>query len=90
MRIDFFRRFLRFLFVPVCMLSSVMLLHNNKVYQEIDDYCNRRQECFASCIRDNFPKLACDHVVVEVEYHGNVYSEFFYYPKAKELDSGEY
>jgi hypothetical protein len=50
------------------------------MYEEADSYCHRRKECYASCIASNFPNLDCNPMKVSLEFDGNAYSNFFYYP----------
>jgi len=52
------------------------------IYKEIDSFCNRREECFANCISDNFPLLECEKQDdILIEYQGNIYTNFFFYKK---------
>ena len=36
--------------------------------------------CHSYCITDNFPDSVCDKRDYAIEYNGNKYSKFFYYP----------
>ena len=81
MRINFFQRLLRFLFWPICAMAAAAILRHDPLYQQIHDYCERRIECFASCTNSNFPFRNCDAVTNEIEYNGNTYTDFFFYPK---------
>jgi len=46
----------------------------------IEQLCEQRHVCHGYCIADNFPDSVCDERDVKIEYNGNAYSEFFYYP----------
>lgn len=81
MRLNFVQRLLRFLFWPICAMAAVALLRYDDLYQQIADYCERRNECFASCTNNNFPFLNCDAELSEIEYNGDTYTDFFFYPK---------
>lgn len=81
MRLPFSQRFIRFLFVPITMMAALMLLNHTPVYRELAELCKRRDECFANCAVDNFPKLSCENSKVEIKYNGNFYKDFFVYPK---------
>lgn len=90
MRLSFVQRLVRFLFLPMCMFAAVSMLHQLEIYKDIDDYCVRREECLASCVRDNFPSLTCalmDDKVIE--YRGNAYEHFFVYDKPAPQIGGE-
>ena len=39
MRLNFLQRFIRFLFVPLCMAACVGILHWESVYKEVVDLC---------------------------------------------------
>ena len=81
MRLNFVQRLIRFLFVPLCMAAVVGCLHWDGTYKEILDLCDQRNACFAMCLADNFPQLNCEVVRdTVIEYRGNVYENFFYYP----------
>lgn len=62
-------------------MSAVALLRYDALYSQISDYCARRTECFAACTNDNFPFLNCDPREPEIEYNGDTYTNFFFYPK---------
>ena len=81
MRLNFIQRLLRFLFLPICAMASVAILRHDPLYAQIADYCERRVECFAACVNSNFPYLNCEARELEIEYNGNMYTEFFFYPK---------
>merc|ERR1740139_698428 len=81
MRLPFSQRFIRFLFVPITMMAALMLLNHTPIYRELAEFCKRRDECFANCARDNFPKLSCSKKKVKISYNGNLYEDFFVYPK---------
>jgi hypothetical protein len=40
--------------------------------------------CHSYCITDNFPDSVCDKKDYDLEYNGNKYSKFFYYPNPLE------
>jgi len=40
--------------------------------------------CHSYCITDNFPDSVCNKRDYEIEYNGNKYSKFFYYPNPVE------
>ena len=40
--------------------------------------------CHSYCITDNFPDSVCDKKDYPLEYNGNKYSKFFYYPNPLE------
>jgi len=89
MRLSFPLRLVRFMFMPICIMAVVSLLNRYPVYKEIDEYCQRREECFANCISDNFPNLACERSDdILIEYQGNTYTNFFFY--SKQQDSEQY
>ena len=62
-------------------MAAAAILRHDPLYQQIHDYCERRIECFASCTNSNFPFRNCDAVTNEIEYNGNTYTDFFFYPK---------
>ena len=81
MRLNFVQRLMRFLFWPICAMSVVSMLRHNDLDQIINTYCARRTECFAACTNSNFPFLNCEERKSEIEYNGNTYTDFFFYPK---------
>lgn len=40
-----------------------------------------RVDCYAHCVNDNFPSLSCTNLNISLEYNGNYYDQFYYYPK---------
>ena len=62
-------------------MAAVGMLRHDPKYQQIYEYCERRIECFAACTNTNFPLLNCEERELEIEYNGNIYTQFFYYPK---------
>ena len=40
--------------------------------------------CHSYCITDNFPDSVCDKKDYPLEYNGNKYSKFYYYPNPLE------
>lgn len=81
MRLRFPQRLMRFCFIPVCFIACMCLMHSDGVYKEIALGCKQRDACFATCIQSNFPMLNCDQVNYNIEYDGNLYENFFFYPK---------
>ena len=85
------KRVIRFLFGPIALLTMITLMRYQAVYKTISDNCAQRAQCYASCVQDNFPNLNCremDYQNLEgeplLEYNGNEYSNFFFYPKPAE------
>lgn len=89
MRLNFVQRLLRFLFWPICAMAAVAMLRHEPLYEQIADYCERRVECQAACVNSNFPFLNCEKKEVEIEYNGNTYTNFFFYPHPTEDKSQE-
>ena len=81
MRLNFVQRLLRFLFWPICAMACVAMLRHDPLYDQIYEYCERRTECFAACTQTNFPFLNCQSLDIEIEYNGNTYTDFFFYPE---------
>ena len=81
MRLTFSQRLIRFLFVPICFIAIMCLMHAKGVYKDIDTFCGRRDSCFASCITSNFPTFNCVSKEFEIDYDGNSYRKFFFFPK---------
>ena len=80
MRLNFVQRLLRFLFWPICAMAAVAMMRYDPLYEQINEYCDRRIECFAACTNSNFPYLNCEERDIDIEYNGNVYKDFFFYP----------
>ena len=80
MRLNPWQRFMRFMFVPICTMAAVSFLRHDPLYKQIGDFCARRTECYAGCMRDNFPELRCDIKNLVLEYNGVRYEQFFEYP----------
>ena len=74
MRFSFTKRLIRFLFSWIALLTMIALMRYDSVYKTIHDYCGQRAQCYASCVRDNFPEMKCRPVERELEYNGNAYS----------------
>lgn len=89
MRLNFVQRLLRFLFWPICAMAAVAMLRHEPLYSQIAEYCERRVECQAACVNSNFPFLNCEKKEVEIEYNGNTYTNFFFYPHPTEDKSQE-
>ena len=89
MRLNFVQRLLRFLFWPICAMAAVAMLRHESLYEQIAEYCERRVECQAACVNSNFPFLNCEKKEVEIEYKGNTYTKFFFYPHPTEDKSQE-
>ena len=68
----------------------IALMRYDSVYKTIYDYCEQRAQCYASCVRDNFPEMKCREVQTELEYNGNSYSRFFFYPVPAEHKLAQY
>ena len=80
MRLNFVQRLLRFLFWPICAMAAVAIMRHDPVYEQIHEYCERRVQCFAACTNSNFPYLNCEARTTEIEYSGDTYTDFFFYP----------
>ena len=90
MRINFVQRLLRFLFLPICAMAAASIMRQDPLYQQIADYCDRRVECFAACTKSNFPSSnACQARETEIEYNGDTYTNFFFFPKPTQEKSDE-
>ena len=62
MRLSFVQRLLRFLFWPICAMAAVAIMRHDPLYEQIQEFCDRRIECFAACTNSNFPFLNCDSI----------------------------
>ena len=89
MRINFVQRLLRFMFWPICAMAMVSMMRHDPIYQQIAEYCERRVECHAACTISNFPFQNCDSRTSEIEYNGNIYTDFFFYPRPTQPKSEE-
>ena len=61
-----------------------MVLNQNSQFKVINTLCEQRNVCHSYCITDSFPDSVCDKRDQEIEYNGNKYSKFFYYPNPVE------
>ena len=79
MRIGVAKRIIRFLFLPICLLSTIAMF--NYTYDEKDIYqrCQERKKCLSYCQSDNFPNLSCTDANYELTYKGNHYTQFYHY-----------
>lgn len=66
--------------MPISLFSIIMSLNYYSEFWLIYNYCDTRNKCYSYCMTDNFPQLTCNDVKVHIEYHGNEYSNMFYYP----------
>lgn len=82
MRLGWINRAIRFLFGPLCLLSILCLLYYRQEYLEIFEACANRNDCFAHCVNDNFPNLACRDMNTSITYKGNTYTQMYLYPYA--------
>ena len=87
MRLNFFQRFLRFMFVPIAAMAAICMLRYLPIYKQIHDYCERRNTCSSACTSENFPELPCAEMELDLEYEGNLYTNFFVYPKPTRADN---
>ena len=55
-------------------------MHHLPVYKEIVKTCEQRDECYSTCVSDNFPYMDCERVKLNLEFDGVTYSDFFVYP----------
>ena len=62
-------------------MAAVAVLRHDPLLEQVSDYCARRTECEAACSVSNFPYLNCEERKVSIEYNGNTYTDFFFYPK---------
>ena len=91
MKLSWQKRMIRFLFGPIALLTMITLMRYDAIYKTIYDYCEQRAECYSSCVRDNFPNMNCITIEdKELEYNGNKYSKFFFYPKPEIDKLGHY
>lgn len=81
MRLTWPQRLIRFLFIPIVFICSCCVMHQDPIYRHIKQECNKRNSCFASCVTSDFPKLGCDHVIQNIEFDGNSYEKFFFFPE---------
>ena len=81
MRLNFFQRFLRFMFMPMCAMAVICMLRYLPIYKQISEFCQRRNTCSSACTFENFPELPCSLVTLNLEYNKNEYTDFFVYPK---------
>ena len=81
MRLRFPMRLIRYLFIPICFIACACLMHHSGIYKQIDDYCHRREECYAHCISSNFPHKDCKLMELDLQFQGNEYNRFFFFPK---------
>ena len=86
MRMDFTQRCIRFLFVPISLMSICSMLNYDPIYREIEELCQQRNECFAHCDLDTFPRQDCHPQNIEIHYRGNEYEHFFLYPNNYDSD----
>ena len=80
MRLTFQKRLLRFFFYPISLMGIIMLLNWDSRYEQIQDICRLRNECYYYCTTDNFPSLTCIDRNVKIRYNGTDYEKFFDYP----------
>ena len=80
MRIGFVNRIIRFFLGPLSILGLLCLLNYKPEFKETSDLCQRRDQCYANCVNDNFPDLYCKEEHVKLTYEGNLYQHFFFYP----------
>ena len=69
------------MFGPVSALAIICMLRYLPIYKQIQEYCGRRNMCRSACTQENFPHLTCVDRQLELEYNGDMYKNFFVYPK---------
>lgn len=80
MQLNFTKRTIRFMFMPISLLASVMIFNHSPAISEIVGLCAHRNTCQAYCTKDNYPMLPCQGRQYQLEYKGNLYTDFFVYP----------
>lgn len=66
MRLEFSSRLIRFLFIPICFVACMCLMHQDPIYMEINSYCNLRDQCYSYCVSSNFPHFDCEPQTVQL------------------------
>jgi hypothetical protein len=80
MQLTFQKRLIRFFFMPISLLATIMMLNFSSNFNDIAQLCNRRNICYSYCTSDNFPDLSCSDVKMNIEYNGNAFENFFVFP----------